>query len=398
MQISRLLTYPIKSLRAVELDSAELTQLGFPYDRRFMLLEVVQGEGDAVNYKNIHLTYYHKAVLFYPSLTMPGKDPIAEPGKIIVSFRPPEGESREIVIPLTPETADMKMIDVVMHKSATRAYVMEQKYNDFFSSCFGVQVVLAYLGENLRPVRMSHKIRDPSSDNPWQENHEEKNQKSWLGSLSSIASSASSYVTGNGEVDPKTEPRITFADCAPYLIASERSMDDLHRRLPAGEMMDITKFRPNIIVSGAEEPWEEDFWTELTVGETTRIACVQNCGRCQSINVDYATGALGTNEAGKMLKMMQKDRRVDPGMKYSPIFGRYAFLEPQAHGRTISVGDPVKVSKRSEERTVFGKRFLVFGFVVVNLEFASILTRVAFRLGRSAHIIDSASPIRLING
>jgi uncharacterized protein YcbX len=119
--------------------------------------------------------------------------------------------------------------------------------------------------------------------------------------------------------------------------------------------MDITKFRPNIIVSGAEEPWEEDFWTELTVGETIQIACVHNCARCQSINVDYATGAIAANEAGKMLKMMQKDRRVDPGMKYSPVFGRYAFIGPQAQGKMISVGDAVRVSKRSEERSVFGK-------------------------------------------
>jgi hypothetical protein len=71
--------------------------------------------------------------------------------------------------------------------------------------------------------------------------------------------------------------------------------------------------------------------------------------------VDYTTGAIGTNEAGTMLKKMQRDRRVDPGHKYSPIFGRYSFIRPQAHGKTISVGDTVRVSKRSEERSVFGK-------------------------------------------
>jgi uncharacterized protein YcbX len=393
MQVSRLLTYPIKSLRAVELDSSELTQLGFPYDRRFMLLEVTRDEGDVVKYTNIHIAYYHKAALFHPSLIMPGHDPITEPGKIIVSFRPPQDESREITIPLTPETTDLNVIEVVMHKSVTRAYVMEQKYNDFFSSCFGVQVVLAYLGEHLRPVRMSHETRDPASVGRWRE-HDEKPQKGWLESLSSITSAASSYVMGAGEGDPKTEPRITFADCAPYLIASERSMDDLHRRLPEGELMDITKFRPNIIVSGAEEPWEEDFWTELTVGETTQIACVQNCGRCQSVNVDYATGALGANEAGKMLKMMQKDRRVDPGMKYSPIFGRYAFIGPQARGDLISVGDTVKVSKRSEERTVFGKLSLSPGRIVVNLELVLMLIFLVFRLGWPLHPMKFALPVR----
>ncbi|KAF1820739.1 uncharacterized protein K489DRAFT_361229 [Dissoconium aciculare CBS 342.82] len=389
MQISRLLTYPIKSLRAVELESSELTQLGFPYDRRFMLLEVTKDTDDGkVKYENIHIAIYYKAALFRQRLSLPGPDPIAEPGEITVSFHPPDDDGdghtpREIVVPLTPgNTADLEVIEVVMHQSATRAYLMGQKYTDFFSACFGMPVVLAYLGEHQRPVRMSHDVRDPTTSGPWQE--QEKN--SWLGSLSSMTASASSYILGGGA---KSEPRITFADCAPYLVASERSLEDLHRRLPEGELMDITKFRPNIVVSGADEPWEEDFWTELTVAGTTRIACVQNCGRCLSINVDYATGAGGVSAAGKMLKLMQKDRRVDPGMKYSPIFGRYAFIGSEAQGHSIRVGDVVKVSKRTEQRTVFGMSspWPERDITIVNL--VDALTFEVRRLGRPLHSLIS---------
>jgi uncharacterized protein YcbX len=393
MQISRLLTYPIKSLRAVELESSELTQLGFPYDRRFMLLEVTKNTDDGkVKYENIHIAIYYKAALFRQRLSLPGPDPIAEPGEISVSFHPPnddddDDQSREIAVPLTPDnTADLEVIEVVMHKSATRAYLMGQKYTDFFSACFGMPVVLAYLGEHQRPVRMSHDVRDPTTEIPWKEQEKD----SWLSSLSSMTSSVSSYILGaRGDAGAKSEPRITFADCAPYLVASERSLEDLHRRLPDGELMDITKFRPNIVVSGADEPWEEDFWTELTVAGTTRIACVQNCGRCLSINVDYATGAGGVSGAGKMLKLMQKDRRVDPGMKYSPIFGRYAFIGSEAQGHSIRVGDVVEVSERTEQRTVFGMSSPrpERDITIVNL--VDVLTFEVRRLGRSLHSLIS---------
>lgn len=119
--------------------------------------------------------------------------------------------------------------------------------------------------------------------------------------------------------------------------------------------MDISKFRPNIIVSGAEKPWDEDFWGELTIAGSTKIDCVHNCGRCKSINISYETGAPGTDAQGDALKSLQKDRRVDPGMKYSPIFGRYSFLQEASEGNVVRVGDVVEVSKRNEERTVFGE-------------------------------------------
>jgi hypothetical protein len=55
---------------------------------------------------------------------------------------------------------------------------------------------------------------------------------------------------------------------------------------------------------------------------------------------------------------MQRDRRVDPGMKYSPVFGRYCFLTEEEKGegeRVVRVGDEVVVRRANEERTRFGE-------------------------------------------
>lgn len=158
---------------------------------------------------------------------------------------------------------------------------------------------------------------------------------------------------------------ITFADVAPYLVVTEESLSDVSSRLANGEM-DITKFRPNIVVSGSAAAYEEDFWGGLTIasqmksgeggGSKVELILTQNCARCKSINVDYTTGKQGADEAGTILKKLMRDRRVDAGTKYSPIFGRYAFLNAtKTSSKTISLGDEVTVSKRNEERTVFSK-------------------------------------------
>ena len=80
--------------------------------------------------------------------------------------------------------------------------------------------------------------------------------------------------------------------------------------------------------------YDEDYWAALTVSNSARaekgsqaqILLTANCGRCSSINVDYHTGKTAEGDDGMVLKKMMKDRRVDPGNKHSPIFGRYGFL------------------------------------------------------------------------
>ncbi|KAF2724250.1 MOSC domain-containing protein [Polychaeton citri CBS 116435] len=351
MKVAKVYTYPIKSLRAFETPSAEVTRHGFAYDRHFMLLKVLRDDDNPSkpSYKNMAVAYFPECVLFFPSILFPPSSTLEDKpqGKIRVDFRPPASsgrEARSIEIPLTPDVSGLDEIEVDMHRSPTRGYRMDEDVCKWFSDCFGYEVVLAYLGGNRRGVKMttSSDVRYTTASAATAPG----------GFLSSILSKASEAILGCA-AEANQQEEITFADCAPYLVVSEKSMDDIHRRLPDNEKMDITKFRPNIIVSGAEKQWEEDYWGEVTFSNDIRMECAQNCARCQSINIDYATGRAGEGEAGKMLKKLQSDRRVDPGMKYSPVFGRYSFLHPSSEGATIKVGDEVAVTRKNEEKTRF---------------------------------------------
>lgn len=235
--------------------------------------------------KNMHVAHYPDLVLMFASIAH-SLDP--SDAKITMTYRPPKtSEKREtsLEIPLEPEVAELEEIQIEMHKSPTKAYNMGQRCNSWLSECLGYGVVLAYLGPNLRPVLMSGLSNPAPGSLSFQNNH----SGGWLSSITSSLPTSISSLVGGG---PIGEDRITFADCAPYLIVSDKSMESVSSRLPNGENMDITKFRPNIIVSGAEEAWEEDFWAEVTIGNESvdegkraRMHCIHNCARCQSINI-----------------------------------------------------------------------------------------------------------------
>lgn len=165
-----------------------------------------------------------------------------------------------------------------MHKSPTKAFDMGNEYNSWLSKCLGYHVVLAYLGPHLRPVLMSSPANPNVALAPPQ-----AGPGGWLSSITNALPTSILGVFGGGADGDK----ITFADCAPYLIVSDKSMESVSQRLPDGEEMDISKFRPNIIVSGAQEAWEEDFWAEIVIGGEggAKVHCLHNCARCQSINI-----------------------------------------------------------------------------------------------------------------
>ena len=295
-----------------------------------MLYKIENGDS-GVQYKKMQVSHIPEMCLFHTDIDYPDENDPA--GKLFVTHHEPQNGPKETIeMPLIPETKGLEILDVDLHFSPTKAYNMGAHYNKWFSKWFGFDVIFVFLGTNRRQVLFPGLASRESND-------------SWM---STITSYIPTFGFGKSE-----EEKLTFSDCAPYLVLSKTSLGSVSARLPEGEEMDITKFRPNIIVEGAEEEWEEDYWAKLSIGDA-ELQLVHNCARCASINIDYNTGKLSKGESGTILKKLMKDRRVDTGAKWNPIFGRYAYLNPASDRQIIEVGDEAVVTSFNTERTKFG--------------------------------------------
>jgi uncharacterized protein len=124
--------------------------------------------------------------------------------------------------------------------------------------------------------------------------------------------------------------RVSFADGFPVLVTSATSLDDLNARLASP--VPIQRFRPNLVVSGAD-PWGEDMWRRIRVGPVV-FRTPKPCTRCIVTSVDQQTGERPIPH--EPLRTLARFRRGAGGV----IFGQNAV--PDTIGR-IALGDAVTV-------------------------------------------------------
>ena len=120
-----------------------------------------------------------------------------------------------------------------------------------------------------------------------------------------------------------------FSDGYPFLIIGQASLDDLNDRL--AEPLPMNRFRPNLVVGGGE-PYAEDDWHEIQVGETTFFG-VKPCGRCIVTATDQKTGEIGREPLKTLAAYRKRGNKILFGQNM--VFGRT--------GDRISVGDAVRV-------------------------------------------------------
>ena len=123
--------------------------------------------------------------------------------------------------------------------------------------------------------------------------------------------------------------RLRFADAAPVLVASEASLEDLNARLDAP--VEMERFRANLVVRGCE-PYAEDGWERITVGDVTLERLVP-CGRCVVTTIDPVT-LVRSKEPLRTLATYRKDDT------YGVLFGTYYLHRSEG---TLRVGDEVRI-------------------------------------------------------
>ncbi|CAG7820426.1 unnamed protein product [Allacma fusca] len=135
----------------------------------------------------------------------------------------------------------------------------------------------------------------------------------------------------------------TFQDETSYMFLTEESVEELNKRLDTP--VTFLSFRPNIVIKGVSEPFAEDFWNFVRIGDESGpiFKASQPCLRCKLTNIDPSTGT--TNPRGDPLRTLHKMKRklgneeLDRICRTSAAFGLHLGL--YKNSQPVKNGDPV---------------------------------------------------------
>ncbi|RSM11391.1 hypothetical protein CEP52_003055 [Fusarium oligoseptatum] len=341
LKVEGVYVYPIKGLRGCTLDSGLVSGVAFQFDRRFCLQRVHRNpDTNEINrLETVMLMYNFNLVLFQTSLESPSGDP--SDMHIVVTYTGDEntaplswgGNQHQLRFPAQVNCEGLSRVIINLQGSSTQAYDTGDNYAKWFGKNLGFETRLLYIRDGFRAALGT---LAPHSDGAV------RKKRPYHALLWSLTPAR--YKSG--------PERLVFNDITQYLVVTRESNDAVTARLDDGLHMGILKFRPNIILTGSPSAFVEDYWAELYFPDTNmRLILTSNCPRCQSITADFKTGRLASDDRGNVWKKLNRDRRVDKGFKYHPIFGRYGFCGDKNIGKHITVGQEVWVTKINKEHT-----------------------------------------------
>ncbi len=224
MRIESLHIYPVKSARALQLRRVEVQPWGLAGDRRWA---VIDEAGNRI------AAWKHPALLRVES--RPSSD-----GLLLT------GPGKPLLVPY-PNPADRVPVG---HTRLDSAALAGPQANRWFSELLGLPVRLVWLDDpRLRPVSLAH----------------------------------------GGEAGDA----LTFADAAPVLLTSRASLAQLsdwvagtaaERGEPAAGALAMSRFRPNVVIDGAEA-FAEDGWATVRLGPVN-FRFGELCDRCVMTTID----------------------------------------------------------------------------------------------------------------
>jgi uncharacterized protein len=277
LRVASLHVHPVKSLRGIPVSAADVGDLGLALDRRWMLVD------DA----GVFLTQREDAgmALLHTSLVAPpgvdGGAPVSLAHTVRVHA--PSGATLDLAPP--PPDARRRRVRIWAHE--VEACDSTPEIDAWFADALGRACHLMWMPDDARrPI--DHHSAGPAD-------------------------------------------RAAFSDAFPVLVASQASLDDLNARLLAQgqEAVAMERFRPNVVVAGAAEPYAEDAWGRVGVGGVT-LDLVKPCARCVVTTIDPDTARAGAEP----LRTLSGYRKV--GSKV--MFAQNALVRG---GGRVRVGDLV---------------------------------------------------------
>jgi hypothetical protein len=128
---------------------------------------------------------------------------------------------------------------------------------------------------------------------------------------------------------------LTVADAGPLLLTSTASLRQLNEWTDLPATIEMGRFRPNVIVDEVPEPFEEDAWRRIRVGEA-QFRFAEICDRCVMTTLDPQTLLGGKEPLRTLARHRQWDHKTWFGIRIIPTMRA-----------PIRVGDHVEVMARA---------------------------------------------------
>uniref|UniRef100_UPI0037E87810 molybdenum cofactor sulfurase n=1 Tax=Semicossyphus pulcher TaxID=241346 RepID=UPI0037E87810 len=290
--LTNMYIYPIKSCGAYEVHNWPVGPLGLLYDRGWM---VVNGNGVCLSQKR-----EQRLCLIHPKVHLPSD-------KLLL------------------QTSGMDTISVPLEQNTP----MNTSYQVCQSKVCGDRVETVdcgneaaswlsdFLGQPCRLIRLSPDFTREMKKSP----------------------------TGDA-----TSTSLSLVNEAQYLMINRASVELIQKLMSSrqddsegDQILDtqnvISRFRANLVIAGVE-PFEEDNWSHLVIGNT-RFVITGQCGRCQMVGVDQDTGtrtkepliSLSAYRAGKVTFGVYLTQQLPEGSTtQSVVLSAGSPIEPKQHG------------------------------------------------------------------
>ncbi len=128
-----------------------------------------------------------------------------------------------------------------------------------------------------------------------------------------------------------------FADGFPFLLTSEESLAALNAKIDSEMKIGMDRFRPNIVVRGCTDAFEEESWRVFRIGDVTFYG-MKRCARCIVTTTDQKTGVRMGKEP---LKALAAHRRFGNDVCFGMNLNH-------ANTGSIHVGDEVEIIERGK--------------------------------------------------
>ncbi|KAJ7460095.1 hypothetical protein B0H11DRAFT_2058818 [Mycena galericulata] len=336
IKISRILVYPIKSCARVDLNSSAYDQEGFEFDRKWMIVDVEKNKQlSARDNRGI------KLVRVFPAIK---RDPSSPDGGVLEVTFPDSPRTPSFTVPLNPTADQLSTWDKYggfdLWGWSGEGYIAESAAPDAFQT--PSEILSEYIG---RPVLL---VMNTPTPRPLME-------------FMPFDATRLTYEGG---------ATVRFPDFAPFLLCSNASIEDAEAKVWAmargqlkadvegctpddaadptdawarkdnAKRLLIERFRPNVVVSGVDEPFGEDDWQEITTVDNRSFLLPGRCPRCMFPNVDTESGKRDARMPNNALMQYRKVEKIAP-TKY--CFGM--FMIPVEKAGVLTVGDQILVSR-----------------------------------------------------